>query len=47
VEDQLKRITARRMTIQFAADAHWPWHDKHNAAVRKEFQLPKETVFAG
>jgi hypothetical protein len=35
------------MTIQFAADAHWPWHDKHNAAVRKEFQLPKETVFAG
>lgn len=47
VEDQLKSITARRMTIQFAADAHWPWHDKHNAAVRKEFQLPKETVFAG
>lgn len=47
VEDQLKSINARRMTIQFAADAHWPWHDKHNAAVRKEFQLPKETVFAG
>ena len=47
VEDQLKSITARRMTIQFAADAHWPWHDKHNAAVRKEFQLPKDTVFAG
>jgi len=47
VEDQLKTITARRMTLQFAADAHWPWHDKHNAAVRKEFQLPKDTVFAG
>lgn len=47
VEDDVKTINARRMTLQFAADAHWPWHDKHNAAVRKEFQLPKETVFAG
>lgn len=47
VDDQLKSIGTRRMTLQFAADAEWPWHDKHHAAVRKEFQLPKDTVFAG
>lgn len=40
-------IDHRRRPLSFAATAHWPWHDKHNAAVRKEFQLPKETVFAG
>jgi len=47
VEDDVKNINARRMTLQFAADAQWPWHIKLNAAVRKEFQLPKDGPFTG
>ncbi len=47
LEDQIKAITGQRMTIQFAADAEWPWHKKSSAVARKDFQLPKGTVFAG
>ena len=35
----LKRLTQRRMTIQFAVGAERPWHDKASAGNRKEFHL--------
>lgn len=47
LEDMLKSITQRRMTIQFAADAEWPWHDPASAGVRKEFHLPPGGPFTG
>ena len=47
VEVQADSITDRRMIVQFAADAHWPYHIKLNASVRKEFQLPKDGPFTG
>lgn len=43
----LKSITQRRMTIQFAADAEWPWHDPASAGQRKEFHLPTGGPFTG
>lgn len=47
VDEQVATITDRRMVLQFAADAQWPYHVKLNAAVRKEFQLPKDGPFTG
>lgn len=43
----IKSITERRMTIQFAADAEWPWHDPASAGIRKEFHLPAGGPFTG
>lgn len=43
----LKSITDRRMTIQFAADAEWPYTTAANAGVRKEFKLPPGQPFNG
>lgn len=47
LEAMLKSITQRRMTIQFAADAEWPWHDPASAGIRKEFHLPPGGPFTG
>ncbi len=47
LEDMLKSITQRRMTLQFAADAEWPWHDPASAGIRKEFYLPPGMPFTG
>jgi hypothetical protein len=33
-------ITDRRVTIQFAADAEWPFTNPANAGIRGEFFLP-------
>lgn len=44
---RLKSITQRRMTIQFAANAQWPWHDPASGGVRKEFHLPAGQPFTG
>ena len=43
----LKSITDRRMTIQFAADAEWPYTTEANHGVRKEFKLPAGMPFGG
>ena len=43
----LKSITDRRMTIQFAADAEWPYTEDANHDVRKEFKLPNNQPFGG
>ena len=43
----LKSLTQRRMTLQFAADAEWPWHDPASAGIRKEFHLPPGGPFTG
>lgn len=34
-------IQTRRLQIQFAADAAWPWNNPDNAGVRGEFKLPR------
>lgn len=46
-EAVLESITQRRLTIQFAADAEWPWHDPASAGLRKEFHLPPGGPFTG
>ena len=38
-------ITKRRMTIQFAADAQWPWTTPANAPIRVQFDLPTTTTY--
>jgi hypothetical protein len=40
-------ITDRRMTIQFAADAEWPFTNPANAGVRGEFFLPLSQPYHG
>ncbi len=47
LDAMLKSLSQRRMTVQFAADAEWPWHDPANAGVRKEFHLPPGQPFTG
>jgi hypothetical protein len=39
-DEVLKEIKAARRTIQFAADAQWPFSSSNNAAARAAFQLP-------
>ena len=34
-------IQQRRIELQFAADAAWPWSNPENAGVRGEFKLPR------
>ncbi len=43
----VKTATDARITIQFAADAEYPYTTKANAAARKEFQLPADGPFIG
>ncbi len=43
----IDKTTQARMTIQFAADAEWPWHDPASAGIRKEFHLPPGGPFTG
>jgi len=47
LEQMIKSITDRRITIQFAADAEWPFSDPMNRGVRKEFLLPADQPFNG
>lgn len=47
LKELLKLITQGRMTLQFAADAEWPWHDPASAGLRKEFHLPPGGPFTG
>jgi len=41
----VESIKNRRIKIQFAADAQWPYSDPSNAPVRMEFQLPVNRPF--
>lgn len=43
----LETILDRRLTLQFAADALWPYWDEANLATRREFQLPASRPFDG
>lgn len=38
-------IAQRRMTVQFAADAEWPWTTPANTAIRPLFDLPAHKPF--
>ncbi len=40
-------LTDRRMDIQFAADAEWPYSDDINAGARREFYLPLSQPYNG
>ena len=44
---QVQSITDRRLTIQFAADAEWPFTNPANAGIRAEFFLPLSQPFHG
>jgi hypothetical protein len=44
---QVQSITDRRLTIQFAADAEWPYTVDANAGIRGEFFLPLSQPFHG
>jgi hypothetical protein len=41
----LKSITDRRIAIQYAADAVWPYRIKGNRGIRREFFLPSNRPF--
>ena len=43
----LQSITDRRLEIQFAADAEWPYTDPANHAIRMEFKLTANRPFEG
>jgi len=47
LKTMIKSITDRRIAIQFAADAEWPWSDPAHAGVRQEFYLPANQPFNG
>ena len=44
---QLESITDRRLTVQFAADALFPYWDDKNYAVRRLFHLTLNRPFDG
>ena len=44
---QVQSITDRRITIQFGADAEWPYTVDTNAGIRSEFFLPASQPFHG
>ena len=46
-DDLIASITDRRIEIQFAADAEWPYSDEGNAGVRREFYLPLTQPYNG
>ena len=43
----IKKINSRRMAIQHAADALWPYTDSDHAPVRRLFKLPLDRPFNG
>lgn len=43
----IKKINARRMAIQHAADALWPYTDPNHRPTRKRFKLPLDRPFNG
>ena len=43
----IKRINARRMAIQHAADRAYPYTDEANAPARRAFKLPTDRPFNG
>jgi hypothetical protein len=47
LEQAIQSITDRRIEIQHAADAEWPYSNDLNQGVRKEFFLPLSMPFNG
>ncbi len=45
--DLIHSITDRRIQLQHAADAEWPYTNAANAGIRSEFQLPLSRPFNG
>jgi hypothetical protein len=43
----IKKINARRMAIQHAADALWPYTDEDHHPIRRLFKLPLDRPFNG
>ena len=43
----IREINDRRMEIQFAADAEWPYTTATNATARATFHLPRTRPFGG
>ncbi len=47
VADLVKSITDRRIALQYAVDAEWPYSNPANAGIRTEFGLPPNRPFNG
>ena len=45
LEAMVKAITDKRIAVQYAADAEWPYTNKANAGIRREFFLPTDRPF--
>ena len=45
LDTMVKAITDKRISVQYAADAEWPYTDKANAGIRREFFLPVDRPF--
>ncbi|MDB6173986.1 MAG: hypothetical protein JWL59_3297 [Chthoniobacteraceae bacterium] len=43
----IKKINARRIAIQHAADALWPYTESDNAPIRRAFEIPPDRPFNG
>ena len=43
----IHEINDRRMEIQFAADAEWPYTTPTNATARAAFHLPRSRPYGG
>jgi hypothetical protein len=41
----VKAIMDERIAVQYAADAEWPYTNKANAGIRREFFLPPDRPF--
>ena len=45
LDTMVKAILDQRIAVQYAADAEWPYTDKANAGIRREFFLPVDRPF--
>jgi hypothetical protein len=45
MKTDLPSLAVRRRQLQYAADAEWPYTDKANAGIRREFFLPVDCPF--
>jgi hypothetical protein len=42
LDGMVKAIMDKRIAVQYAADAEWPYTNKANAGIRREFFLPPD-----
>ena len=45
LDAMVKAITDKSIAVQYAGDAEWPYTNKANAGIRREFFLPVDHPF--